>query len=158
MKHIEDDIFKIERGILVHGCNAKGVMGSGIALTIKNRFPSAFLAYREAFNNGELRLGSITVVRPRDGFFIVNGVTQDRYGREQGVVYVNYNAVRCVFSQAAALAKKENLPLIFPLIGCGLAGGAWATVSKIIEEECQGVETILCTLPENKNTLKPIKP
>lgn len=155
MKHIEGDIFEIERGVLVHGCNAKGVMGSGIALAIKNKYPSAFLAYRESFQAGELKLGSITVVRPREGFFIVNGVTQDRYGRENGVVYANYDAIRCVFAQAAQLARKEGLPLVFPLIGCGLAGGDWSKVSKIINEESEGVEKILFTLPENNKKSRP---
>lgn len=153
MKEIEGDILSVERGVLVHGCNAKGVMGSGIALAIKNRYPSAYLAYREAFVEKGLSLGSVTVVRPREGFFIVNGITQERYGREKNVVYADYEAIRNVFKEASLLAKKENLPLLFPLIGCGLAGGDWSKVSQIIEEETQGVDAILFKLP-NANVVK----
>lgn len=49
-------------GILVHGCNCKGVMGSGVAAAIRNRWPDVYKAYREKFLHDGLRLGDAVVV------------------------------------------------------------------------------------------------
>lgn len=41
-------LFDAPKGsVLVHACNAKGVMGSGIALEFKKRFPENFKEYHE---------------------------------------------------------------------------------------------------------------
>ena len=41
--------------ILLHVCNNKGVMGSGIAKEIRERIPEAFHAYRKSY----LELGKL---------------------------------------------------------------------------------------------------
>lgn len=136
-----------ESGVFVHGCNAQGVMGSGVAKEVKEKFPEAFAAYVKAHAQGQLTLGSSTVTEARSNFWIVNGITQKFYGRTPGRVYVDYDAVRRVFRQAGRLAEEKNVPLLFPLIGCGLGGGDWTTVAKIIEEEVPAsVQKVLYTL------------
>ena len=51
VEHVIDDLLEFPRGInvLVHCCNNSnpGVMGSGIALSIRQRYPAAHKAYME---------------------------------------------------------------------------------------------------------------
>lgn len=119
------------KGIIVHGCNAQGVMGSGVALAIRRKFPGAYNVYRHAYETQGLRLGSYTFW-VEDDVTIINGVTQEFYGRDSKQ-YVDYEAVRQVFNSVAEIQHIVGGPVNFPLIGCGLGGGDWTIVSKIIE-------------------------
>ena len=151
------DVLNVERGIVVHGCNAQGVMGSGIARSVKDRYPKAFFSYRRQYeNSGELKVGDIIPVEVSEDKWIVNAITQRFYGRD-GRRYVDYDGVRSCFLKVAALAKENNLPVFYPLIGCDLGGGDWEVVSKIISEELKDVEHALFLLP-GKSLPLPSKP
>lgn len=134
------NVLDIPFGIVVHGCNSHGVMGSGIAKEVKARFPGAFKVYADEYarrvNKGcsGLELGSLTVYAPETELIIVNAVTQQDYGREPGHVYVDYNAMYSCFVKIKNIAVEQNMPVNFPLIGCGLANGDWNIVSAIIED------------------------
>jgi O-acetyl-ADP-ribose deacetylase (regulator of RNase III) len=128
------DLLAIGRGIIVHGCNARGRMGSGIALSIKHTFPLAYQAYQQQYRQSGLHLGDISVARVGDQKYVVNAVTQEEYGRDPDRVYVDYDAVRQCFTKVNVLARELGLPVHFPLIGCGLAHGDWHIVSRIIDE------------------------
>lgn len=128
------DLLAIERGIIVHGCNAQGVMGSGVALSIKHAFPIAYRAYRQQFEQSGLHPGDISVARVSAQKYVVNAVTQEFFGRDPDRIYVDYEAVRQCFTKVNDLAKELGLPVHFPLIGCGLAHGDWKIVSSIIDE------------------------
>ena len=36
IQYKKGDLLSVTKGIIAHGCNAQGVMGSGVALQIKN--------------------------------------------------------------------------------------------------------------------------
>ena len=147
MKHIVGNGLLAPKGVFVQGCNAQGVMGSGIAKEIKSMHPEVFEIYKRAEREKGLKLGSVSYLEVRPDFIIVNGITQEFYGREPGRVYVSYGAIESVFEQAGKLAKEFNLPLIFPLIGSGLGGGDWKVISEIINRVVDSsVEKILYTL------------
>ena len=46
---------------IVNTVNTEGVMGKGIALQFKNRYPANYEAYRAACKRGEVQLGSMFV-------------------------------------------------------------------------------------------------
>lgn len=132
-----------ENAVILHGCNDRGVMGSGIALQIKRTYPGAFAAYAEVSNESApypMELGTIVPYQAAffDNLHIVNGITQAGFGAD-GRRYVNYAAVEKVFRETAMyiLAKSaeagEPLSLHYPLIGAGLGGGEWAVISDIID-------------------------
>lgn len=120
-----------QHGVIIHGVNARGVMGSGVAKDIRIAFPEAFHKYLEAYSSGFLELGSISFVTLANGVVVVNACTQNFYGYD-GAMYVNYDAVRNCLA-AVKLTFPEG-PYFLPKIGCGLGGGDWNVVSKIIEE------------------------
>lgn len=129
------DIFiGVKEGIIVHGCNMQGKMGGGIALQVKNLYPEAYRAYREAYERGELVLGSITTAEVAPNKIIVNAVTQEHYGWATRRRFVDYRAMRECFEKVNELALKRNLDVHFPLIGAGLANGNWDIISTIIDE------------------------
>lgn len=52
-----DDIFKSESQTLVNTVNCKGVMGKGIALQFKKKYPDMFNEYRLACKQGYIKNG-----------------------------------------------------------------------------------------------------
>ncbi len=137
IKERQGDLVKeLKSGIMVHGCNAQGVMGSGFAGFLRSKYPNVFSVYQSEYQKKKhLDLGTITYYSPDKQLYIVNGITQEFYGRD-GKRYVDYHAVRKVFQNVRKLAHEVKVyDIHFPLIGCGLAGGDWEVISKIIEEE-----------------------
>lgn len=126
------------KGIIVHGCNAQGAFGSGVAGQIRRKWPEAHNAYSEAIAFwkacNHLPLGRITQCDVEDGVKVVHAITQEFYGYD-GRMYVDYQAVRECFQMINYYYRDSGVPINFPKIGCGLAGGDWDIVSKIIDEE-----------------------
>ncbi len=129
------DITKVTEGIIMHGCNAQGVMGSGVALAIKKKFPWAYKAYMDHFDYGEgLKLGEIIwSPKPSGRLWVANAITQDRYGKN-GKRYVNYSAIVSCFSEAIRYADSMELSLNFPKIGAGRGGGDWNIIEQLIND------------------------
>lgn len=108
-----------EGDVFVHGCNARGVMGSGIAKVIKERFPAVYERYKKS----DKKLGSITTL-VIDGVRYVNAITQDNYGRDKNKVYVDYIAVEKALSRVVESCQLFGYNrVVFPFIGAGLANG-----------------------------------
>lgn len=128
-------------GVILHGVNCQGVMGSGVALSIKERWPEVFNAYREFYENkpiiGPQTLGTIQPIwvdHPHK--LVVNCFTQWNYGKK-GIKYASYDAidqcmvavVRFVSARSEPSARNIN----FPLIGCDRGGLHWPVVREIID-------------------------
>ncbi len=57
IKVLEGDMFQSTSQTLVNTVNCVGIMGKGVALEFKNRFPDMFKDYVERCNRGEVKLG-----------------------------------------------------------------------------------------------------
>jgi len=126
-------------GVIVHGCNSHGVMGSGVAKQIKDKWPAVYENYNLRYLSEGLPLGSIDYVRVETGVLVVNAITQKDYGRASKL-YISYDAIEAAFKRINNLVmddlKHKPVPKVvsFPLIGCGLANGDWNIISKIIDD------------------------
>lgn len=109
---------------LLHVVNCQGVMGSGIALQIKNKVPTAYSDYMYGHNNGMLNLGTIS-----SGGFVVNLAAQDLYGREKR--QLNYGALAQCLSQLVNASNQYEMVVPY-LMGCDRAGGDWEVVSEML--------------------------
>lgn len=91
------DLFSTKDKAIAHGCNTMGVMGSGVAKIVKEKYPFAFNGYYTHFNkmveegNHHEFLGEC-VATYKDDMFIFNLITQNLTGND-GMKYVSYDAV-----------------------------------------------------------------
>jgi O-acetyl-ADP-ribose deacetylase (regulator of RNase III) len=150
MKQIKfGDITTASVGIIVHGCNAQGVMGSGIALAVKNKYPAAFMDYKAFCTSATLdqRLGKTVFSEVNQGLTIANSITQLNFGKD-GKKYVSYKAIQECFLSVAQRAVSDNHPVHYPIIGAGFGGGDWAIISEIIDTifDCVAYHNINRTL------------
>lgn len=129
MKIVCGDILAINHGVIVHQVNCKKVMGAGLALQIRRKYPQHFADYMAA----EPKLGDIVVTRIHSTLYIIGVYGQYSYGRYG--LHTNYSALRIAMIKAAQFAAQKNLPLYIPYgIGCGLAGGDWNRVAAILSD------------------------
>lgn len=131
------DVLSPRSGVIIHGCNLQGVMGSGVAKHIRTKYPDVYKDYLDAFNFPQRpQLGDILITQVDKFKYIISAMTQEFYGRD-GILYVQYDALREAFRRTNTFLNSldARLSLHFPKIGCGLAGGDWKIVSTIIEEE-----------------------
>ena len=71
--------------------------------------------------------------------YIANAITQEFYGND-GKRYVSYKGIRETFSKIRTLAQELNIETInYPMIGAGLGGGDWGEISRIIDEQLDGL-------------------
>jgi len=130
-----DMLANVTGGIIVHGCNAQGVMGSGIALSIKNKWPEVFNAYRKKFLDSGLILGEVIYVKVAENLIVANAITQEFYKGNTSyadIRYTSYDAVDKAFADINKYSQRTNLPIHYPLIGAVRGGGNWDIISKII--------------------------
>ncbi|UOD30853.1 macro domain-containing protein [Massilia violaceinigra] len=141
MKTINGDLLQLALDgnfdVIVHGCNCQCQMGKGIALSIKRLFPEAFAADQSTAKGDAAKLGTISVAHiQRDGrtFTIVNGYTQFHWRGDGNKA--DYAAIAGVMRDVKKQFKGKRIG--YPKIGAGLAGGDWARIVPIIEEELAG--------------------
>jgi O-acetyl-ADP-ribose deacetylase (regulator of RNase III) len=130
IEYIKGDLLETNIKHIIHGCNSHGVMRSGVAKVLREKYPTAFQDYNDCYNNHGLELGAIIVSVQNDGKVIHNAITQKDYGRRDDRVYVSYWAIAEVFRKINQWGIKE---IALPMIGAGLANGDWKVISAIIE-------------------------
>lgn len=141
------NLLDVTEGHLISGCNAQGVMGSGVALAIKNKYPLAYQDYRDIYEDEGLELGTAYPCMPTTKLVIWNAITQEYYGRPGR--NCSYDAIDTCFADinAAVLSLDEVVKEIhIPLLGAGLGGGNWEIIREIIEQTCT-VPVTLWILP-----------
>lgn len=123
-------LFSGEVKYILHVCNNKGVMGSGVAKEIKERIPKAFEAYKQA---SDYSMGSVTNA---EGVF--NLVAQNGYGK--GVKHLNYGALAQSINRAFQIIHITHYPpqtqaVVGVPYGMGAvrAGGDWEVVKELLE-------------------------
>ena len=123
--------------VICHQVNCKGVMGAGLARQIKNEYPEVYMCYLRRCRLRNI-LGNIQPVVCHDGRVCVNMFAQDGYGRDR--VYTDYYAFKMCLDHLVSYVNALQLVdfrkvVAFPYgIGCGLAGGDWKIIEKMIEE------------------------
>ena len=130
---------------LVQGCNAQGVMGSGVALQVKHKIPESYRSYKSLCNSLPVceRLGRYTVSGFGSGKYMVNAITQENYGTD-GKRYTSYDAVSEVFRELAVYVGKEEVVMAIPKKFASDRGGAcWKAVKQIIKSELKDTNVIL---------------
>jgi len=162
VKYLKQNVVEIERGIVAHGCNCQGVMGSGVAAAVRSKWPYAYETYKgicEAYGKDDDLLGLVqfvTVQHERDDgvnkqakIVVANMFTQQFYGND-GKVYADLKAIETALEQTVIMADVVKLPIYMPKVGCGLGGLNWKTdVQPIVERiaaDYPDIEINICDL------------
>jgi O-acetyl-ADP-ribose deacetylase (regulator of RNase III) len=117
---------------IVNTVNCVGVMGKGIALQFKNKWPENYDAYKAACKAKQVRPGKMMVFDAgayAQPHYIINFPTKDHWRGNSRLEYIRDGLVDLV-------AKVQELgikSLAMPPLGCGNGGLDWADVRPMIE-------------------------
>lgn len=136
--------------VLVNTVNCVGVMGRGVALQFKNRFPENFKAYEHACKNGEVFPGKMFVFETGQLFprLIVNFPTKIHWRQGSRMEYIDSGLVDLV----RVLRENHVTSVAVPPLGCGLGCLKWDEVRPKIEAALDSVPGLSAVLFEPGGT------
>lgn len=118
---------------IVNTVNCVGVMGKGIALQFKNKWPANYSAYEAACKAKQVRPGTMFVfdsgglVKPN---YIINFPTKDHWRGKSRIEFIRDGLVDLV-KQIKRLGIRS---IAIPPLGCGNGGLEWEEVRPLIEQ------------------------
>ena len=128
------DIFESQAEVLVNPVNCKGVMGKGLALQFKNKFPQIYETYRRDCGLGALKVGFCYFYHHYNGIVIACLTTKDDWRDMSKLEWVKGG-----IKQLRALMEDGHFSSVaIPQVGCGLGGLDWNRVRPMIIEELKG--------------------
>ncbi len=157
IEYIEKSVIDVETGVVAHGVNCQGKMGSGVAKAIRAKWPIVYEEYKKQSTGAEA-LGSCLIVTINDSLHVANCYTQKFYGYD-GNKYADPSAVGRSMEVVGMFADMYNLPVFMPKIGCGLGGLDWhedvLPIMKYVAETIyKEVTFYVCDLPKEKEDVK----
>lgn len=133
MQFLQGNLLDAEVEAVVNTVNTVGVMGKGIALMFKERFPENYKAYAAACKEGKVQVGAMFVTAgveldgPR---WIINFPTKKHWRQPTKLEWVRTG----LEALKKELQEKKIRSIALPPLGCGNGGLEWAVVRPLIEE------------------------
>lgn len=139
---VDGDIFESGADVILHQVNCQGVMGSGVAKQVREKYPNVFATYQELClgekDHTSNLLGIAQPVQTDDHTIIINLFAQDNFGYD-GNCYTNYDALRTCLETVRKNNSNDSIAIPY-LMACHRGGGDWDKVSGMIEEILDGCD------------------
>ncbi len=127
--YLEGDIFNSPAQVIVNAVNTVGVMGKGIALAFKNRYPKMFEVYREACEKKKFQMGKLMLCHAPDHLILLFP-TKENWRNPSKLEYIEKGLDRFVKNYA----EKNISSIAFPKLGCGNGELDWENVKPLMEK------------------------
>jgi len=141
MRFTKGNLLESRVDAVVNTVNTVGIMGKGIALMFKERFPENFKAYEAACKAGEVEVGKMFVTPgveldgPR---WIINFPTKKDWRHPTKLEWVRSGLA----ALKDVIREKHIKSVALPPLGCGNGGLDWEVVRPIIEDALQDLEEV----------------
>ncbi|PRD54695.1 type II toxin-antitoxin system antitoxin DNA ADP-ribosyl glycohydrolase DarG [Sphingobacterium gobiense] len=148
IQFLQGDLLQADTQALVNTVNTVGVMGKGIALQFKNRFPKNYQIYKEACKRQELKIGQMLVVKDGDLLnekYIINFPTKEHWKSPSKIEYIEQG-----LSDLKEVIKQYSIKSIaLPPLGCGNGGLDWNIVKPMIVESLGNLDVLISVYEPN---------
>ena len=129
---------------ILHVCNNVGAWGAGFVLAISKKWKLPEQRYRA---RPSYSLGSIDIISVENNIYVVNMIAQNNLGSNCNHIPLDYYALeKCLYHIHNSSLATTSFHM--PRIGCGLAGGSWTKVEKIINNVCLSRDVYVYDLPK----------
>lgn len=126
-----------------HGVNTVGVMGAGIAVLFRRKYPEMYRQYVLWCDTGALQPGGC-MPWEADGRFIFNIASQKEPGSNATVQWLA-SGLTTAIAQARTIGLSK---LAIPRIGAGIGGLTWDQVKQVCETLTpEGFTLVVVSLP-----------
>lgn len=127
------DLLAADVDALVNTVNCVGVMGKGIAIQFKRRFPDVFLAYAKACKQGEVRIGHmhVTPIQQITGpRLVINFPTKKHWRSPSRLEYIDAGLI----DLKRVIREYDIKSIAIPPLGAGNGGLDWRDVEARLRE------------------------
>lgn len=135
-------IFTVKSEALVNPVNCVGIMGKGLALEFKERFPLNFKQYKTECQQKKLVLGrSLSICKSEPEALIINFPTKNHWREPSHIEYIEMGLELL----SKTIIDLDIRVISMPRLGCGLGGLDWTRVRPLIYqklEKCNVLTTI----------------
>lgn len=137
--------------------NVLGVMGAGVAASIKEAFPVIYEVYKKRCDNfsdnPEKLLGQVQIFSTQHNAYnisVANLFAQAACGRDKR--QTNYEAIYSCLETLRSRLKERKTTIAFPVgMSSGLAGGNWNIIYTMITEVFKDTSHTLMFVTYDKN-------
>ena len=129
LKYVRGDIFNSPAQVLVNTVNTVGVMGKGIALSFKKKYPEMFTIYRKACDKHQLVIGKLMLWYGPD-HWILNFPTKEHWRNPSKMEYIE----KGLMAFQRKYADYNITSIAFPKLGCGNGELDWEQVKPLMEK------------------------
>lgn len=123
------DIFASKCEAIVNPVNCVGVMGAGLALAFKNKFPQNFLKYKIQCDQKKLTVGKCLTTYENNKY-IINFPTKDHYKDPSKIEYIKEG----LLALSRHIEHYDIKSIAIPALGAGLGDLKWSEVKPLLEE------------------------
>ena len=128
IEYIEGDIFESPAQVIVNTVNTVGVMGKGLALSFKQRYPEMFERYKTACEKHLLTVGKLMLFYEPDHWLLLFP-TKENWRNPSKLEYIEKGLMKFV----QTYAEKNITSVAFPRLGCGNGELDWKDVRPLME-------------------------
>lgn len=147
IRYTQGNLLNADVEAVVNAVNTVGVMGKGIALMFKKRFPANFKAYAAACKRNEVLTGRMFVTRDLESagpHWIINFPTKEHWRGKTQVSWIESG-----LADLRSVIEKERIRSIaIPPLGCGHGGLEWNDVRPIIEAALDDITEVEIVIHE----------
>jgi O-acetyl-ADP-ribose deacetylase (regulator of RNase III) len=132
--YVKVDLLEDSAEALVNTVNTVGVMGKGIALQFKKRYPAMFHHYRTACARGKVKIGKMFVYEHHDlngKRIIINFPTKIHWQESSAYKFI----IAGLMDLVDVIVKRDIKSIAIPPLGCGNGNLMWVNVKKMMEEQ-----------------------
>jgi len=127
IQYQKGNIFDSKAHVIVNTVNCKGVMGKGLALDFKQRYPAMFTTYQQECRTGKLRIGRPTLYRASTPW-ILNFPTKNDWRLPSKLEYLEKG-----LEYVVATYKQDGIKSIaFPKLGAQNGHLSWDDVGPLM--------------------------
>lgn len=124
---------------IVNPVNCVGVMGKGLALAIKSRYPEVFDKYVIACDSGKMEIGKLQLVKTKtSGRSILNFPTKKHWRGASKLEFIEAGLKKFV----RTYRRRHIVSIAFPPLGCGHGGLKWKEVEPLMRGYLEGLDNI----------------
>ena len=151
IKEFKGNIFSTEAQTIVNTVNCVGVMGAGIALECRLRYPKMFQKYAEFCQQGLLKPGKLWLYKDQSPW-ILNFPTKDHWRYPSKELYLREGLINFV----ETYKTRGITSIAFPLLGAD-KGGINRDISKsIMKEYLSGLDIDIEIYEYDSNATDPL--
>ena len=130
LKYYDGTVFNTSAKTIVNTVNCVGVMGAGLALEFKLRYPKMYKDYKEKCDKNLVRIGRPYIYKHSNELWILNFPTKKHWRNESKIKWIESGLK--YFKQNN---KKVNIESVaFPKLGCNNGGLNWDDVLNLMKK------------------------